>query len=151
VSIWPPNRRTPAWTSGRRVTTAASLHRYFVAKLSLPSMTASYLRNSAVAFAAVSASRINVDRQVRPERPQRCSRRVGLPLPHGVGPVDHLPVEVGDVDPVVVDHPDPPDPRRGEIEEGGRPQPPRAHDEHGRREEPLLPGLPSSSTRMFLL
>ncbi len=56
VSIWPPNRRTPAWTSGRRVTTAASLHRYFVEKLSLPSTIASYLRNSAAAFAAVSAS-----------------------------------------------------------------------------------------------
>src|SRR5512143_2863289 len=34
VRIWPPNRRTPACTSGRPVTTAASLHRYFVEKLS---------------------------------------------------------------------------------------------------------------------
>jgi hypothetical protein len=56
VSIWPPNRRTPAWMSGRRVTTAASLQRYFVEKLSLPSTIASYARKSAAAFAAVSAS-----------------------------------------------------------------------------------------------
>ena len=142
VSIWPPNRRTPAWTSGRRVTTAASLHRYFVGKLSLPSTTASYLAEQRGGVRRGERLRVHVDRQVRPERPQRRGRGVGLPLPHGVGPVDHLAVEVGDVDPVVVDHPDPPDPRRGEIEEGGRPQPPGAHDEHGRREEPLLPGLP---------
>ena len=86
--------------------------------------------------------RVHVDREVRPERPQRRGRGFGLPLTDGVGPVDHLAVEVGDVDPVVVDHPDPPDPRGGEVEEGGRPQAPRAHDEHGRREEPFLPDLP---------
>jgi hypothetical protein len=52
--------------------------------------------------------------------------------------MDRLPVEVRRVDAVPVDDPDPAHPRGGEIEKRGRAQPPRAHDERGRREELFL-------------
>ena len=142
MSNWPPNRRTPAWTSGRRVTTAASLQRYFVEKLSLPSTTASYLRNSAAAFAAVSASGYTSTARSGRNARSVAAAESAFHCPTTIVPVDHLAVEVGDVDTVVVDHPDPSDSRGGEIQEDGRSQSSRADDERGRPEESLLPGLP---------
>ena len=53
--------------------------------------------------------------------------------------MDDLAVQVRQVDPVVVDDPDRPHTRRGEVEQSRRAEPARAHDEHLRVREPLLP------------
>ena len=141
VSIWPPNRRTPAWTSGRRVTTAASLHRYFVERLLAAVHDRVVLPEQRGGVRRGERLRVHVDRQVRPEHPQRRGRGVGLPFPHGVGPVDHLAVEVGvstrssSITPI---RPIPAAASRG----GRATQPPAPTTSADAREEPLLPGLP---------
>jgi len=84
---------------------------------------------------------VRVDRQVRPERPQRRGRGVGLPFPKASDRWITWRLKLWC----------PPGRRRSP--RSARFQPPRdregrgtpapgAHDEHGRREEPLLPGLP---------
>jgi hypothetical protein len=52
--------------------------------------------------------------------------------------MDHLPVEVGQGDGVVVDDPDRAHARGRQIEEGGRTEAPRPDDEHARGEQAEL-------------
>jgi hypothetical protein len=66
-------------------------------------------------------------------------RRLGLEFSHVVRLVDDLPVQVGDVDRVEVDHADAPHARRREVGQDGRAEPARADDDDPRRLELLLP------------
>ena len=57
---------------------------------------------------------------------------------HVGGPVDHLALQVADVDHVVVDDPDRPDAGRREVLEHRRTETARADDEHPRVAQPAL-------------
>ncbi len=79
---------------------------------------------------------------------QRVDAREGVRGRGGLGPadvvhtVDHLALEVGGLDHVVVDHADRAHTRRGEVEQGRRPQPPGPDHEHPGGLEPALPEQP---------
>ena len=81
-----------------------------------------------------------------------------LGAPHVGHTVHDLALEVGEVDDVVVDHADRPDPGRREVEQGRRTEPAGADDENPRGAQPALtvaaeigeqqvPGIPRALVR----
>ena len=77
----------------------------------------------------------------------RPARRLRLGVAELGGGVQYLALEVGRIDPVVVDDPNPADAGRREIERGRRAEPTRADQEDARLEQPLLPSTPTSGIR----
>ena len=78
------------------------------------------------------------DGHVRVERPDVRSSAGRLRRADAGRVMDHLPVEVGQGDGVVVDDPDRAHARGRQIEEGGRTEAPRPDDEHARGEQAEL-------------
>ena len=82
------------------------------------------------------------DLQVRVDPLHFLGRRIQLLAPHVVGRVDHLPLQVGKVDDVEIDDPDPSDARRGQVQSQRRAQPAGAHQQHLGGFQLLLPFHP---------
>jgi hypothetical protein len=81
---------------------------------------------------------MRLDLDVRIEVADPVTRRFELGMPDVARAVEHLPLQVGDVDDVEIDEAERADSRRREIERGRRPQPARADEQHTRRLDPLL-------------
>ena len=73
---------------------------------------------------------MGADDYLRVQGAQRHPGRIRFFDPHSGGGVQDLPLQVGDVHPVVVRQPDGSHPGRGQIKGGGRPQPPRPDHQH---------------------
>ena len=73
------------------------------------------------------------------ERPDGGGGALGLGPADAVRAVDHLALEVGDIDIVVVDDAERADPSGGEIEQDRRAEAARAHRQHARGQQLLLP------------
>jgi hypothetical protein len=56
--------------------------------------------------------------------------------------MDDLALQVGQINHVIIDNPDMPDPRRRQIKRHWRPQPPRTHNQHAGSFETQLPSHP---------
>jgi hypothetical protein len=82
---------------------------------------------------------MRLDGDLRIETAHGVGRALDLEAAEVLGAVQHLPLQIGQVDAVVIDDAERADARRGEIEEEGRAQPARAHHQHPRFEEALLP------------
>lgn len=67
---------------------------------------------------------VGLDGDARVEIGDASARAVGLAPAERCGPVQDLSMEVGKLDPVVIDHAEPPDACTGEIEQEGDPKPP---------------------------
>ena len=87
------------------------------------------------------------DGDVGVERAHGVGRGVDLAPPDVRGRVEDLPLEVGDVDDVIVDDPERPHARGREVEQRGRAEPARPDDEHARGEQPPLPVDPDLRER----
>src|SRR5690606_29181230 len=95
----------------------------------------------------VEAHHVLDDAHVRVDVRDGLARGVDL-APPDVGPaVDHLALEVGRVDDVVVDDPDRADARRREVQQGGAAEAARADDEHPGRGEAALALGPDAGQR----
>jgi hypothetical protein len=70
---------------------------------------------------------------------QALARRLELRAADVLGAVEHLPLEVGEVDDVEVDEADVPDAGRGEIQPKRRAEPPGADEQHAGGLELALP------------
>ena len=105
--------------------------------------------------AGVEAEVVLDDVDVGVERLDRLARRGGLRLADPLGVVDHLALQVGGVDDVVVDEAERADPGRGQVERGRGAEPAGADQQHlgvrassaGRRPRPRGGGCGASSGR----
>ncbi len=79
-----------------------------------------------------------LDLDVRVQRSDRLLRRVDLGDTDALGVVDHLALEVGEVDDVVVDDPERADPGRGQVQRRGRAEAAGAEQQHLGVEQLLL-------------
>ena len=89
-------------------------------------------------FSGAEPDRVLVDLDVGVERGDRLLGRVDLGHPDPLGGVDHLALEVGQVDLVVVDDAERPDARGGQVQRGRRAQPAGAQQQHLGVEQLLL-------------
>src|SRR2546425_5430508 len=92
-----------------------------------------------VQFGGFDADRDGNDIDVGIDGPQRVARGVGLRRADGVGAVQDLSLQVGEVDRVGVGEAQAADAGGGEVERGGTAEAARADDEHAARAQLLLP------------
>ncbi len=123
VEIWPSKPRIEAETTGLREPDSRVVQE--VARREVVGAVDDHVvrLDELEDVRGVEASVVLDDVHVRVERLDRSLRRSRLGDADSVGRVDHLALEVGGVDHVVVDDPDRADPGRGEIESGRRAEP----------------------------
>ena len=97
-------------------------------------------------MSGASRIRVGLDAHAGIDRGECGARALDLERADALGRVDDLALQIGQIDPVVVDDADRPDPGGREVEQHRRAEPAGADDQHARLQQLLTwPSSPTSS------